>query len=417
MANVSPDYLTTHNCDQDSCVLDESDDVTSVSNCAYIDDLALASFISSKTTVRSSKLNHLSLLHCNCRSLKASFDNIQILINDLPYPISCLAVTETWLTLHNQDSYLLPGYHFVSQPRIDKRGGGVGLFIDQSLEFTIRTELSVTCPDIESIFVEISQSGRRNVLVGCIYRPPDSCFSTFITSIVQFLKIIDHDDRCKTVLIAGDFNLDLLNNLHTNSNDFLNTMLSYSYRPTIDKPTRITTTSSTLIDNIFIRCFNLALKSAIIWTDISDHLPVILCTNNIITPALAHPNKTRLYNENSIVKFAADLNSNNLWDSVFSTLKTDTNTNAAMTAFTKIFSIKFESYFPERVIKSSHRLTPRQVWMTKSLLKSCNKKAALFRKYRKTTTEPAKTTAKLQYTTYFNALRKLLKTAEKKLLS
>ena len=50
--------------------------------------------------------------------------------------------------------------------------------------------------------------------------------------------------------------------------------------------------------------------------------------------------------------------------------------------------------------------------MTKALLKSCNKKAALFKKYRKTTTEPAKSIATLNYTKYLNSLRKLLKAAE-----
>ena len=50
----------------------------------------------------------------------------------------------------------------------------------------------------------------------------------------------------------GDFNINLLNeDVHTLTNDFLNIMSSNSLYPSITKPTRITSNSATLIDNIF----------------------------------------------------------------------------------------------------------------------------------------------------------------------
>ena len=45
---------------------------------------------------------------------------------------------------------------------------------------------------------------------------------------------------------------------------------------TITRPTRITHTSATLIDNIYVKCDKYEnIKSTIITTDISDHLPII----------------------------------------------------------------------------------------------------------------------------------------------
>jgi hypothetical protein len=72
------------------------------------------------------------------------------------------------------------------------------------------------------------------------------------------LKAIDYQ-KPKTVLLAGDYNLDLLKYCnHGPTEDFLNNLLAYSYAPTITLPTRISDTSATLIDNIFIN--NISLK-------------------------------------------------------------------------------------------------------------------------------------------------------------
>ena len=50
----------------------------------------------------------------------------------------------------------------------------------------------------------------------------------------------------------GHFNVNLLNyDLHSNTNDFINTMISYYLLPHILHPTRVTDHSATIIDNIF----------------------------------------------------------------------------------------------------------------------------------------------------------------------
>ena len=50
----------------------------------------------------------------------------------------------------------------------------------------------------------------------------------------------------------GDFNINLLNvDDHLPSAGFLEMMYSYSFLPLINKPTRVKSTSATLIDNIY----------------------------------------------------------------------------------------------------------------------------------------------------------------------
>ena len=50
----------------------------------------------------------------------------------------------------------------------------------------------------------------------------------------------------------GDFNMNLLNcDTDKDTSDYIDTLFSHSFYPTINSPTRITPTSKTLIDNIF----------------------------------------------------------------------------------------------------------------------------------------------------------------------
>ena len=55
-------------------------------------------------------------------------------------------------------------------------------------------------------------------------------------------------------------------------------MSSYSLYPSVTKPTRITSTSATLIDNIFTNS-NSFQTSGIIISDVSYHLPVFITTD------------------------------------------------------------------------------------------------------------------------------------------
>ena len=85
-------------------------------------------------------------------------------------------------------------------------------------------------------------------------------------------------------LLAGDFNVNLLNyDCHNDTDQFINTMYSYYFLPLITRPTRFTSTSATLIDNIMTNVFNDAIVSGIFVSDVSDHLPVVYVSNDTTT--------------------------------------------------------------------------------------------------------------------------------------
>lgn len=124
--------------------------------------------------------------------------------------------------------------------------------------------------------MEICQENAANIVIGCIYRPPNSDVALFNCDVLSILDTLSKNRKI-LAFIMGDFNMDLINSdTHAPTNDFLNNLMSHTFLPTIHQPTRITTTSSTLLDNIFTNNMKYKLKSAILYSDISDHLPVLI---------------------------------------------------------------------------------------------------------------------------------------------
>ena len=78
----------------------------------------------------------------------------------------------------------------------------------------------------------------------------------------------------KTIFVCGDLNIVLLKHeSHKSTRNFLDMMYSLGMYPLIDKPTRITDFSATLIDNIFTNELHHNITSGILFNNISDHLP------------------------------------------------------------------------------------------------------------------------------------------------
>ena len=79
-------------------------------------------------------------------------------------------------------------------------------------------------------------------------------------------------EKIETIL-TGNFNINILNcNTGRDTSSFIDTIYSNSFYPTINIPTRITSTSKTLIDNILYNNITKSISVGNIVTSISDHL-------------------------------------------------------------------------------------------------------------------------------------------------
>ena len=119
------------------------------------------------------------------------------------------------------------------------------------------------------------------MIVACIYRHPSMNPTEFIDIYLsELLQKLSRED--KTIMLMGDFNIDLLKyDTNKDSTMFLDIMYTNFLLPYITIPTRVTTHSKTLIDNIFSSNIEDGLISGNIITTISDHYAQFLLQKNI----------------------------------------------------------------------------------------------------------------------------------------
>ena len=131
---------------------------------------------------------------------------------------------------------------------------------------------------LESTFAEISQ-GSSNLIIGTIYKHPFMKANDFLEKLGPILDKISSEN--KTVVLMGDFNLDLLKfEIKPEIFKFLDTLSSFLLKPQITLPTRITENSTSLIDNIFISAIPYNATSGNFISGISDHLIQFSILNN-----------------------------------------------------------------------------------------------------------------------------------------
>ena len=88
-----------------------------------------------------------------------------------------------------------------------------------------------------------------------------------------FTNVLDTlSSENKTVALLGDFNADLLKyDQNSNISDFLDLMYSSLLLPHIFSPTCTTSSSATLIDNVFTNNYNSSFVSGNLANTLSDH--------------------------------------------------------------------------------------------------------------------------------------------------
>ena len=99
--------------------------------------------------------NNTSIAHLNVQVLMSTLNEFSIMLNS--YEFDIIAVTETWLqdTEYQRDYVQVNGYNTVLKNRTGKRGGGVGFYLKEQLQYKVRTDLTRNYTDLEILVVEI----------------------------------------------------------------------------------------------------------------------------------------------------------------------------------------------------------------------------------------------------------------------
>ena len=221
-----------------------------------------------KLTCKSS----FEILHLNISSLNEHFDGLNNFLAQLILNVKVIGVTQHKIPYGKGPNRFLRGYNFFFNSSLTTHGG-VGIFVSDDLQKPkIRKDLEKVNSFCESIFVELSLPNSKKYLIGCVYRHPNTSVNDFTEDFILPLlnKLAFENKKC---LIMGDFNIDLLKSSNNTAiSNYYQTMCSFYFAPFVLQPTRITNTSSTLIDNIFFNSLEHITTSGNFEYQISDHL-------------------------------------------------------------------------------------------------------------------------------------------------
>ena len=224
---------------------------------------------------------NIAFLHSNICSSGKKLKDFSYYLEGLDISFSFIGLSETWATKTNEDILNMPGYNHEHCIRVSKKGGGVSIYILNTIQYKVRKNLALPKHLFESIFIEVDKSifkSKHNVIIGEIYRPPSSQLKTFNIELEKLLNAIEKEK--KYAFLMGDYNTNTLNEMtgtSTHNQHFSNILSSHYYHKLIDLPTRERKESSTLLDNIYTNipdCYNTCNSGVLKFMTQSDHYPI-----------------------------------------------------------------------------------------------------------------------------------------------
>lgn len=363
------------------------------------------------------KVKMFSCMHINISSLCKHFDELSELLSALNHNFSVLGISETRLSNMRISNIDIPNYAFIHTPP-DSSVGGVGLYIHNRYAFKPRPDLNqlLFCSKLlESVFVEIIFKSKVNVVVGCIYKHPLLDTDIFNNNYLSlFLQKASKEN--KTLVLLGDFNINLLNCTTSSSiNNFLDLLGSYQLMPQITLPTRITEQSSTLIDNIFLSSNQYQCLSGNLSVKLSDHLPQFILIN-----LYEHLKKQKFvgkqrdwsqFNEEDFILDYLDVN----WKRILNI--ESSNASVAFESFFNALLSLVDKHAPFVQLSKKQMKLRSKPWITKDILVSIRVRDRLFKSFIKSKNEIERVNLYSQYKAYRNRIVSLCNLSKRKFYS
>lgn len=241
----------------------------------------------------------LSVAHMNVRSLRAHYLGVRNTILHNNYDV--VALSETWLTDDlPSDLFAVPGYNLYRNDR-QSRGGGVAFYIRSGVRVNVCR--AYTDEFIEYLWICMLGYGRK-VHFGVFYRP-ECNFIRFLEEFEETLS--EYNTAGDFVVCLGDFNIDMLSLRGSTSGRILDLLHALDMTQLIDRPTRVTLTSATLLDLLIVANGLPVQKSGTFDMCFSDHSGIYCKINMRINRKVTREFFTRTYKHFNYDNFVSDL--------------------------------------------------------------------------------------------------------------
>ena len=306
----------------------------------------------------------LSIASLNIQHLLPKLSELKFHLSHSTSP-KILGLCETYLHDNIKDNELqIRNYKFERKDRQGKKGGGIITYINENILYKRRYDIEIN--DIESIWLQIFCKNCKSFLVNFVYRPPNSN-QAWIDLYDAQLDIADCSNQ--VYFLLGDFNIKYV---YGNNQDIFNNTkwaditVKFGLEQLIKNPTRISKTSSTIIDHIYTNCSDNIKEVFTSELAISDHYPI--CMTYFTNLNLAKKSNHTIIKYRSFKKFDELAFQSDLLYSGLEYLETVIDPNDALNVFYDILNITLSKHAPikEKRVKHKHQVD----WFTAEIKSS-----------------------------------------------
>ena len=211
----------------------------------------------------------LQIAHANIYHLANKIHDVCMLLNQ-PSRIHILGLSETRLDASKGSEVVhIPQYSFLRKDGLTHGRTGLGIYIHTSISECIKRRPDLEPETVECMWVEYRRCSRSPpILIGFIYRNPAENFAWHDEFVSMMDSVTKYNNK---LLLLGDFNYDLMKSQPA----WESTVSLFGLSQLITSPTRVTPTTSTLLDHIYTNDPNMISDTCVSDTSFSDHSPVI----------------------------------------------------------------------------------------------------------------------------------------------
>ncbi len=142
--------------------------------------------------------------HLNCQSIPKHIEELKHIMYATDFDV--ILASETWFTKSVPRSHSsIDGYQLVRNDRLNKRGGGVCMYLRNGIKYKIIFS-SNSIDEAEVLWLELSFN-HTSLAVGVLYKPPRLPYGVLSSLCESLSNIIC---KYKLCVLMGDFNIDLL---------------------------------------------------------------------------------------------------------------------------------------------------------------------------------------------------------------
>ena len=186
------------------------------------------------------KLKSLSVCHINIRGLN---DNkLRAIKTSLTQVYDIITISETFLSERSGICLDIKEFNPILRRDRDTFGVGVAVYIKENIVY--KRHVQFESKDLENIWIEV-KTKEGTLLICTLYRPPN--YNEFWDHFESNIEFVKTESLAQNIMVIGDINADFNT---VNGTKLLDICSVQNLHCHINSPTRITSTSSSCLDQV-----------------------------------------------------------------------------------------------------------------------------------------------------------------------